>query len=624
MADSPANEPRFDQFKAMPANKQSPGNEPAESTTSVSCQIDRASDRRLKKRESDRKCQRVSRQRKNTRIAYLESLVDQLKEADTSGQMDSLLQRISQLQKERDAFQGKLAAIEAILMPGGTNTHKEAGVEAEAGVKEPKTMDSVGTETQKEEDATAFNPSSRQEAMHFALDLGGPTISGFEEEAPLLPSIDPLQSETVGYQTHLHDIPNTWPETPAMDIPRTSFPTPPRPYLGMPSPTESTRSTSLFSSRSCSCGQAKALRMLQLNHWYHGNVTLGSWMEWPSPVTGSDAADPYDGDIAVRAIIEGWDVVAARGNVHPMWAIVRVMDEALFKYADGPMNRLGIIFGVSRLLMAHIEHSQAIYSTIPPFALESHGQDQYAYAANFVSWPGIRRALMTHEHKYCSNRFWRMFIGSMRIQWPFEVRDCYLYNATEASYTISPTFLAALNNIHALGVSRDFFEFYPELRGMAIAVDDIPPSIGTTLGIPNYHSMGIKNEGRHHLPRQWQQSFLSPHLTSRRLSSEGVKQRAVDEHECEAGSMPKIPNESAQGVMTATTTAPQGSVNAMLTCLFGTPYDPTEEERGDQGEDSNNDEGQLFPTPTWSTSGQVPHQAWPPEVTDFFAGRDFV
>lgn len=617
MANSRIREPRLDKLKSMTANKHNPKNEAAESTASLSSQIDRASDRRLKKRESDRKCQRVSRQRKNTRIAYLEGLVDQLKEADTSGQLDSLLQRISHLQKERDAFQGKLAAIEAILTPGQTDAHREAEAEAGLEVKGSMTPNVVGTENAKVEAATTFNPPSGREAMHFLPDLGVSMISGFEKEY-FLSSTNPLQPKEFDSQTHQNDIPKTWSENSAMDIPRASFQ---RPYLGMPYPTESTRSTSLSSSRGCGCGQAKAMRMLDLNHWHHGNVTLGSWMEWPSPATVSDDGDPYYEDTAVRAIIEGWDAVDARGNVHPMWPILRVMDESLFKYADGPMNRLGIVFGVSRLLLAHIEHSPAIYSTIPPFALESHGQDYYAYASNFVCWPGIRRALMTHEHKYCSNRFWRMFINSMRIQWPFEVRDCYLYNAAAASYSISPTFLATMNNINALGVARDFFEYYPELRGTAVAVDDIPPSIVTTMGIPSYHYVGIRNGGLHP-PNQCQQPFLSPFHVSQQLSSQGAKQSIVAEHECETGDISEALNTSAPGV--TPTTAPARSLHAMLPCLFETCYSTTEEQPENEEEEGREEEGQPFQMPAWGAPGHLPRQVLLPEVSHIFAGRDFV
>ncbi|KEF53570.1 uncharacterized protein A1O9_10545 [Exophiala aquamarina CBS 119918] len=573
--------------------------------------MDGASDRRLKKRESDRRCQRVSRQRKNTRIAYLEGLVDQLREADTSGQLDSLVQRISQLQKERDSFQGKLAAIEAILMPGQTGAQREPEEVA------ARTPDIVTTEARMEEAAPSFNPSPGQEAMHFPTDPKLFMIPGLEKEPPL-PSTDPLRLEEFDYQKYQNDIPSTWPENPTMNIARTTFE---RPYLGMPYPTESTRSTSLNSSRSCGCGRAKALRMLNLNHWHYGNVTLGSWMEWPSSVAASGHADPYYEDTVVRAIIEGWDAVDLHGNVHPMWPILRVMDESLFKYADGTMNRLAILIGVSRLLLAHIEHSQAIYSTIPSFALESHGQDYYAYAANFISWPGIRRALVTHEHKYCSNRFWRMLINSIRVQWPFEVRDCYLYNAAEASYSISPTFLATLNNFHALGIKRDFFDYYPELRGMALAVDGIPPSITTTMGLPSNHNIGLKNEGVHP-PGQDQQPVLSPFHVPRQLGSQGVKQSGIPEQQRETGDMPGVLHPSASRA--ATTDAPASSLSDMLLCLFETSSSAAEEDQGSQ-EDGKGKGGPVLQTPAWGGApGLLPRQVLLPEVSHIFAGRDFI
>ena len=74
-------------------------------------------ERRLKKRESDRKCQRVSRERTKSRITYLENLVEKLSQADDSGKVASLLDNVSRLQEERDSLAAKIKSIESILFP---------------------------------------------------------------------------------------------------------------------------------------------------------------------------------------------------------------------------------------------------------------------------------------------------------------------------------------------------------------------------------------------------------------------------------------------------------------------------------------------------------------------------
>jgi hypothetical protein len=609
MANVRIKKPRLGSLKSTTESSLIPGEAAAKSPVSLAGQNDEASERRLRKRESDRKCQRLSRQRKNSRIAYLESLVEQLQEADTSGQLDALVQRISHLQKERDSFEGKLKAIEGILMPAQAQTQDEA--------EALRTPNAVSAEVQTESAAAAFSLASSEEGTHLPSDLGDSMVSESHNEF-LFPLANPLLPEKVDSRKYQNDVPNTWLEKPPMDAPRTTFQ---RPYLGMPYPTVSTWSTSLLSRRSCECGQARALKVLDRNHWYHGNATLGAWMKWPSPVPNFPDADPDHEDTPIRAVLEGWDAVEHRGNMHPVWRLLRAMDDSLFRYAEGSLNRVGILFGVSRLLLAHMDQSRVLYSKLPPYFLERHENGQYAYASNFLAWPGIRRMLITHEHQYCSNRFWRMFINSMRIRWPFEFRDCYLYNASKALYTISPTFLETLNNIQALGVTRDFLDYYPEFRGLVVAVDEIPPS----MTMPSYQYMGVAGEALSS-PRQSQHPYLSPFNISGQLYSSRGKQHTVAEHESDGRDRTEGPLTSAGVVATATTTAPTGALNGMLSCIFDDSYGSAGEEHGEagaRGREQSEGAEPFFQLPTWGEPVQPLRQVLLPEASSLFAGSDF-
>lgn len=436
--------------------------------------------RRLKKRESDRNCQRISRQRKKSRVMYLENLVDQLKEADKSGQVDKLLQKITQLQSERDSFEQKLMAIEGILRPA--RTHNSA--HPDPGIGLPETSPKANVETGREASAT----------------LSGPSISGGKNDSPsdstsfLALEIDKGATlhhprsliSNIGLATHeakvQNEALNTRLDNGHLEGSKAACH---RPYLGTPYPTVSTQNASLLSGHSCGCGLANAQKMLHRSIWYHGNITLGAWMNWPSLASAYPDADPYHEDTSVRAVVEGWDSIEHRGNVHPIWRLMRRMDESLFKYSENSTMRLSILYGVSRLILAHIDQSNELYNKLPPHLREGPTQKTYAYATNFPAWPGIRRALSLNEHRYCSNHFWHKFINSMRMRWPFEFRDCYRYNKSKASYSLSPTYLELENDLHASGVTRDFFEYYPEFRGMIAAVDEIPPSL--VMNMPDFH-----------------------------------------------------------------------------------------------------------------------------------------
>ncbi|KAF5234161.1 hypothetical protein FANTH_12263 [Fusarium anthophilum] len=65
-------------------------------------QTSTAEARRLKKRELDRKAQRLARERTKSRIAQLESTVDNLRKGNSNAQIANLMDQLAKVTKERD------------------------------------------------------------------------------------------------------------------------------------------------------------------------------------------------------------------------------------------------------------------------------------------------------------------------------------------------------------------------------------------------------------------------------------------------------------------------------------------------------------------------------------------
>lgn len=97
-----------------------------------------------------------------------------------------------------------------------------------------------------------------------------------------------------------------------------------------------------------------------------------------------------------------------------------------------------------------------------------------------VKRPGIRQALDRDEHRFCSNHFWTVFINSMRVDWPYEFRDCYLLNSATGLYRLSPLFDETLKDIRKIGVDESFFQHYPELENAVNVIYDDPLQAGCT------------------------------------------------------------------------------------------------------------------------------------------------
>ena len=65
----------------------------------------------------------------------------------------------------------------------------------------------------------------------------------------------------------------------------------------------------------------------------------------------------------------------------------------------------------------------------------------------------------------------------MTTQWPHDFRDCFHLNQQSGLYKISASFREAAQDIRRIGVTKDFFDHYPELRHAVRAVDELPRSL---------------------------------------------------------------------------------------------------------------------------------------------------
>jgi hypothetical protein len=71
--------------------------------------------RRLKKREYDRKSQRLARERTKGRIAQLETMVESLRQADSNARVASLIDQLGQVTMERDGLLQVLDSLDSVI-----------------------------------------------------------------------------------------------------------------------------------------------------------------------------------------------------------------------------------------------------------------------------------------------------------------------------------------------------------------------------------------------------------------------------------------------------------------------------------------------------------------------------
>lgn len=336
---------------------------PSEGQASAS--RDAAATKRLKKREIDRRCQREARQRTKSRIAYLESLVEELRRKDTSGQVASLMQQVSEARKERDMFARTLRGIEESIrshrttLGGGPPKEEPADQRNEEHHRNPV--------EDEERPATTF-PDPTFSSPTFPSPIF-PTPSHSVAGAWERPSTKPVSNSasTGGADSEI-------PSSRATDVePRVPawMAAPGRMQYGPPAPP-------MFpgDANGCECcerlspqevSNSTAIEMAQRNIWQFAHTVLDKPPSLTPKVLRWE--DDNSDDVPVRAISEGWPAVETRlgGHLPPIWKKLRRIDEVVF--GDLPFVERLAILRVMHWLMRYHADPTTQRARIPPWYL---------------------------------------------------------------------------------------------------------------------------------------------------------------------------------------------------------------------------------------------------------------
>lgn len=332
---------------------------------------DKATARRLKKREQDRKAQRVARERKNNRIAYLEALVDQLTHDNADSEVPLLMDRLSRVTREKDGLVDILRSLESTI-----RRHIEHVADDDKPLL-PTAPPSLPVDTSRDDD------SSRSRSASLAggriakppSQPAGPSSIAWDAEPHHLPSesaaITPA-SAPAAWDHH--------PASAAFELPFDSFS-----YVGeMPShdPPHLNRSDSSPNSSTvdddvivplpptADCPCLLGSRHVPghrggpgINTWRAANEALG---KAPTPLTPDAAAaeEATSHDTPIRVVLEGWDNAEAAGILTESWRKLRLVDEVCFKNC-GDIERLAILKTMHLLMTYHGDPTPHRLSGLP-------------------------------------------------------------------------------------------------------------------------------------------------------------------------------------------------------------------------------------------------------------------
>jgi hypothetical protein len=429
--------------------------------------------RRLKKREIDRKCQRQARERTRSRIAHLESLVENLQQADADERNAALLKRLADVEKERDVLASTLKGVQKAIF-GMDALDDTPSLRRETSDLEPATTSNI--------DMFASNNRRDHSLTDVASSPTSPTMGSVPPHTDIGPSSQNTRNMSFSTQAE-----------------------PLRPELPIH-----------IQNDTCDCCRvANPPNHHTHNYWRVANDTLMTNFKRLSPILPEE--DILAEDIPVRAIVEGWDSVSQEMELPASWKIMRRIDEQLFK-KSGLKERLAILRTLHLMLQYHRDPTAERRARVPPWYHQRPSQARpHAYATNYFVWPGVRERFVFEQHKYCNNLFATLFQTCLNIMWPYDFRDCFVQRWDTGHYELSTGFRDTINDISKWTMAPDFLNQFPDLRG------DIPQAYTSPQPISNALQLQLASHAQRsqqHRPQQQQQSgrLITP-MPSRQSSN---------------------------------------------------------------------------------------------------------
>ncbi|KAL2682806.1 hypothetical protein Neosp_007261 [[Neocosmospora] mangrovei] len=261
---------------------------------------DAVKDRRLKKRELDRKAQRMARERTKNRITHLEAVVAHLKQGDTDSRILSLTNHLSRVTNERDKLLSAMESLSFVI-----RSHIQDATGGADQVVSSSAVDGIPVlpaQSHYAAETTSFPDTHEPSApsddtftnlldpqMWLDTELGLPASSTELGNGDFSDEVlnDPYSSQEMSIVPTLLDT------LPWDMIPREDVIVPP-------------------STPECSCATSEAT-----NLWRAANeaLTQSGWDSLQRPMI----EDANGEDVVIRAITEGWESVESRGIMMEYW-----------------------------------------------------------------------------------------------------------------------------------------------------------------------------------------------------------------------------------------------------------------------------------------------------------------
>jgi hypothetical protein len=369
---------------------------------------------RERKRAIDREAQRSIRIKTKNYIAHLESLVKAMEQSDTNGpdgenqRSRELMNQLRQSQEEVRRLREAMLGVQRVL----------GGALGDASKALP--LENID---QRQPSSSSSPPSGNEVTGHARESFNTGTRPSVEAVAPFwVPPPDPAHAHSSIAMHSDHASPlGIHPARPDKD---------------------------------------PKMRQYEGEMFYYAEYHLARVYSAPGP--GAFSNRPFDEDIIVRAVIEGWPAVEERYPLDLGWQVLQEIDQVVFPDV-GVVERMAAL-RLLRMKLLHVANSTPAPHNIPGYmTTEVIQQDNRSKVVDSFVWPGFRKLLIETPQRYITNEFNESFRHNLKFLWPFEISDSYIKDPITSLYCSAPEFMRRQSDIRCWTMKRVFFDGYEEL-----------------------------------------------------------------------------------------------------------------------------------------------------------------
>jgi len=177
--------------------------------------------------------------------------------------------------------------------------------------------------------------------------------------------------------------------------------------------------------------------------------------------------DRYNQDVIITAVLKGWQALSKYQQQCPLWAVLQMVDQCLFK-------DINFVERISVLRMLHLRYLSevnvhlptVVEGPLPPwFSPQSTDLVVHEPVVEHLTWPRLRERLMGAHLNVLTNKFWTCFARNLRVSWQREPLDTIAFLPDSQLYQLSPEFESSLFDMRNWRMDTHFFQEYPGLSG---------------------------------------------------------------------------------------------------------------------------------------------------------------